>query len=517
MTGPCSSVSTSESRSPIWRVIALSRSGANVYLLMARRATLEAADLKPVAWLVAGLFAVVGCAAPSLTAVPSPTATSSTAPTLAAALPGPAFPPAPDAPDGPLDPAVNAALDTFVTSLHAGGFDDEALETVGASKDPRLAWFVSDLLRFLQGTDRQAVLLETFQRLTAVDPRDDPGFAASPWRSLTDALIAWDLPAPPGYQELKGRIFLEVEPGWEAFFADADAAIDWRLLSWGGVLIDDRRLGDSAPCERGCIPALDDPTLTVAAEGDWYPDERIVFGLQIGTDEVALPRNIMEVHEMVNMTVGGRRLGIPYCTLCGSAQAYLTDSVPAGITVPVLRTSGLLSRSNKVMYDLETGSVFDTFTGEALSGPLQDAAVVLEQATVVVTTWGGWKAAHPQTRIVARDGGIGRDYPLDPLRGRDDDGPIFPIGEVDPRLPVQANVVGVIGPDGTPVAFPVDQAGAVLAAGGEVVFGDIEVRRDGGGLRARVRGGDELPAHQAFWFAWSQFHPATAVWTPLTR
>jgi hypothetical protein len=31
-----------------------------------------------------------------------------------------------------------------------------------------------------------------------------------------------------------------------------------------------------------------------------------------------------------------------------------------------------------------------------------------------------------------------------------------------------------------------------------------------------VRGGDELPAHQAFWFAWSQFHPETVVWTPLT-
>jgi hypothetical protein len=283
------------------------------------------------------------------------------------------------------------------------------------------------------------------------------------------------------------------------------------------VLIDDRPLGDTGPCERGCIPALDDPTLTAAAEGDWYPEDRIVFGLVIGTDEVALPRNIMEIHEMVNMTIGGRRLGIPYCTLCGSAQAYFTDSVPVGIAVPVLRTSGLLVRSNKVMYDLETSSVLDTFTGRALSGPLQDAGVVLEQATVVVTTWGEWKAVHPATRIVAKDGGIGRVYPADPLRGRDDNGPIFPIGEVDPRLPVQTNVVGVIDPDGTPVAFPVDQARAALAEGREVVFGDIEVLSDAGGLRARVMGGDELPAHQAFWFAWSQFHPETVVWTPLTR
>jgi hypothetical protein len=427
------------------------------------------------------------------------------------------FPPAPSAPEGPLDPAVNAALESFVTTIVAGGFEDDALDTIAASEDARLGWFVSDLLRFMQGGGRQDALVGAFERLTGVDPREDPGFAASPWKSVTDVLIAWDLPAPPGYRALKARVFVEVEPGWEPFFGDADADIDWRLLSWGGVLIDDRPLGDSRPCERGCIPALDDPTLTAASEGDWYPDERVVFGLAMGSEEVALPRNIMEIHEMVNMTVGGRRLGIPYCTLCGSAQAYFTDSVPDGVAVPILRTSGLLSRSNKVMYDLETRSVLDTFTGEALSGPLQDAGVILDQATVVVTTWGEWRAAHPATRIVARDGGIGREYPLEPLRGRDDDGPIFPIGDVDPRLPVQASVVGVISPDGTPVAFPVDQARATLAAGGEVALGDIEVTSDAGGLRASVRGGDELPAHQAFWFAWSQFHPETLVWTPLTQ
>ena len=427
-----------------------------------------------------------------------------------------AFPPAPIAPDGPLERAVDLAIDTLVTSVLEGGFDAPALGTIAATKDARLAWFVSDLLRFLQGTDRQDALVTTFASLTGVDPRDDPTFAASPWQRVTDLLIAWDLPAPSGYRDLKSRLFTRVEPGWRPFLDDADAAIDWRLVSWGGVLIDDRPLGDTRPCERGCIPALDDPALTSAAEGEWYPDDRVVFGIVVGEDVVALPRNIMEVHEMVNMTIGGRRLGIPYCTLCGSAQAYFTDSVPSGIEVPVLRTSGLLSRSNKVMYDLTTKSVFDTFTGVALSGPLHDARVTLEQATVVVTTWGEWKAAHPATRFVAQDGGIGRAYPADPLDGRDDNGPIFPIGDVDPRLPAQTNVVGVIGLDGRPLAFPADQARATLADGGEVVVGDVEVAIDGGGLRARVRGGQDLPAHQAFWFAWSQFHPETVVWSPLT-
>jgi hypothetical protein len=147
---------------------------------------------------------------------------------------------------------------------------------------------------------------------------------------------------------------------------------------------------------------------------------------------------------------------------------------------------------------------------------LHDANVVLEQITVTSTTWGGWKAAHPATRIVARDGGIGRTYPDDPLEGRDAAGPIFPTGPIDPRLPAHHRVTGVVHPDGTPVAFPVDEALAALAEGREVRHAGVEAYEDGG-LRVRLVGGEELPAHEAFWFAWIQFHPGTTVWSSVLR
>jgi len=384
---------------------------------------------------------------------------------------------------------------------------------IAESRDARLGWLVSDLLRFYQGGVEERQLVSAFQQLTGVDVRKDPLISEGSWRVVTDHLIAWDLPAPPRYRERKAQLYVALESGWKPFFADVDADIDWRLLAWGGVLIDDRRLGDPDPCVRGCIPALDDPGLTGADGGDWYPEDRIVFGVVVGDEAVAFPKNIMEVHELVNVTIGNRRLGIPYCTLCRSAQAYLLDPVSRGVEPPVLRTSGLLSRSNKVMYDLRSRSVFDTFTGRALSGPLQEAGVVLEQTTVVSSTWGEWKRAHPGTKIVAEDGGIGRSYDEDPLRGRDDNGPIFPIGDTDPRLPVQVEVVGVIDPRGRPVAFRADRARAVLASGDPVALAGVELVADGGGLRARSSSGQELPAHQAFWFAWSQFHPETALWT----
>jgi len=104
---------------------------------------------------------------------------------------------------------------------------------------------------------------------------------------------------------------------------------------------------------------------------------------------------------MVNDTLGGRDLGIPYCTLCGAAQAYFTDQLPNGVERPVLRTSGLLIRSNKVMYDITSYSVMDTFKGTAVTGPLLEKGIKLQQASVVTTTWGAWKNAHPKTTVLA--------------------------------------------------------------------------------------------------------------------
>lgn len=421
-------------------------------------------------------------------------------------------PPAPDAPDGPLDEALVADLNivfALVLDDIAISAAREALARIGRSGDARVAWLLSDLLRFFQRGPLPDSTVRAFEELTQTDV--PAGFA---WPIVTNWLIAWDLPAPPGYVNWKRILFEDVEPSWGAFFDDADAAIDWRWISWGGVVIDDRPIAEvHRPCP-GCIPALDDPAVTDAAGGDWYADDRIVFGVVVNGDARAYPKHIMEVHEMVNDTLGGRRVGIPYCTLCGSAQAYFTDRVPDGFEILELRTSGLLSRSNKVMFDLHTFSVFDTFQGVAVSGPLQEAGLTLAMASVVTTTWGEWKAAHPDTTIIAPDGGIGATYPLDPLRGRDDNGPIFPVGGVDPRLAAQEAVVGVETADGGFVAFPADAARASLAAGQEVRLGGVRLLPDGGGLRAELEDGTAIVSHEAFWFAWSQFHPQTQVWQP---
>lgn len=411
--------------------------------------------------------------------------------------------PVPDFPTGDIDPELDLALGEAVI-LAQQGIPPAALDVIAKSGDPRAGWVVVDLLRFLAGTPGGDRLTGVFAELTGVGV--DP---FSPWSSAANQMIAWDIPAPPNYLDYKRQLYTAGEPRWDPFF-DPEAEVDWRHVGWGGVLVDDRPLGDNQPCPQSCIPALDSPGVTDAAGGDWFPDEAVIFGVVVDGEARAYPRNIMEVHEMVMDELGGRRFGMPYCTLCGSAQAYYVDNVEG--FDPVLRTSGLLIRSNKMMFDLETYSLIDTFTGQATTGPLAAADVQLEQLSVVTTTWGEWKTEYPDTTIVAEDGGIGRQYVRDPLGGRDDNGPIFPVGEIDPRLPAQQQVLGLILDDGTTVGVNVEDAVAALKADQEIVIDQFVLELDAGGVRAVRSDGSDAGAHQAFWFAWSQFHPGTKVW-----
>jgi hypothetical protein len=416
----------------------------------------------------------------------------------------------PNIPEGPLSDRVEIAIEQiFGPTLDDRIFDVNeraALDVLGNSGDVRVAWLFSDLLRFVFGEDTRPRVIRNGLKVAelSLQPQDD-------WQRYTDHLIAWDVPAPPGYLEAKKRLYTLVEPAWEPLF-DETSEVDWRYVTWGGVLIDDRAFGDTERCSASCIPAADNPATTEASGGDWYPDDRIVFGVEINGEARAYPKHIMEIREMVNDTLGGRDFGMPYCTLCGSAQVFLTDETD-GFARPVLRTSGLLSRSNKVMYDLNTKSVFDTFLGTAVTGPMADAGVTLSQVSVATTTWGAWKADHPKTTIMAE--GLDFDNPngFDPLRGRDDNGPIFPVGDVDPRLPVQEAIFGVISPDtARPIAVHVAIAIATLQNGESIEVEGIAIKRAGSGLVAIDGEGNDLGGHQAFWFAWSQFHPDTDIW-----
>lgn len=412
----------------------------------------------------------------------------------------------PAVPQGPLSEELKAAVQVaFVDSMldSTWGRDQTlALEKISGSEDPRIAWIISDLMRFTSNRQLNAALTEAASELLGTKLQ-----SSNAWGDTTDHLIAWEVPAPPDYLRVKRAIFTSVVPGWDKIFVEGD--IDWRFVSWGGVPIDDRAY-DTTDELCNCIPAADNPDVSSAKDATWLKDDDIVFGLGVNGEYRAYPRRIMEVREMVNDTLGGRHIGMPYCTLCGAAQAYFTDQLPEGIDRPILRTSGLLIRSNKVMYDVNSFSVFDTFLGKAVTGLLAKKKLRLKQATVITTNWGTWKSTHPETTVLVEALALGRDF--DFRNNRDANGPIFPVGDVDPRLPVHEDIIGAITASGEPVAFQLSKAFVALKNGDEISFENVRLELDAGGIRAVDADGSDLGSHQAFWFAWSQFHPNTALW-----
>ena len=169
------------------------------------------------------------------------------------------FGPAPAVPKGALSQEVQAVVEKiFIEGVDTGwgAEQDQALEVIQNSKDPRLAWIVTDLLRFSQGPIANQQLRATLMQLLNFSSGN-----VSVWNDATNRLMAWDIPEPPGYLKYKRNIFTTVLPEWKPIFVEGD--IDWRFVSWGGVLIDDREF-DKTDELCNCIPAADNPPVTDA-------------------------------------------------------------------------------------------------------------------------------------------------------------------------------------------------------------------------------------------------------------
>ena len=120
--------------------------------------------------------------------------------------------------------------------------------------------------------------------------------------------------------------------------------------------------------------------------------------------------------------VPGRPVMLAYCTLCGAGVLYdvnfpdlsYTDlggeRVDLGDTVLEFGSTGMLMRSNKLMYDRITDTVWNAITGEPAFGPLAASDIVLDILPVVVTDWASWLEAHPDTSVLSLDTGFLRNY-----------------------------------------------------------------------------------------------------------
>lgn len=161
---------------------------------------------------------------------------------------------------------------------------------------------------------------------------------------------------------------------------------------------------------RDSIPALINPAFMTADQADRLLSEHDrVLGVFLNGEARTYPVRILNWHELVNDQVGGRAILVSWCPLCGSGVVY--DPVIDGRRYN-FGVSGLLYKRNLLLFDRQTGSLWSQLLSEAVTGPLTGTRlkVLLAQNT----TWGAWKDAHPETRVLSFATGYSRDYKQDP-------------------------------------------------------------------------------------------------------
>jgi hypothetical protein len=259
----------------------------------------------------------------------------------------------------------------------------------------------------------------------------------------------WRLPYDPhpDYGLAKGEIYGWVDPRMKEFFPPGvRAGIRLDEIDWGGVRVNG-------------IPPLDHPKVLAARDAAFLGNSNVVFGVFLNGEARAYPKRILAWHELARDRVGGVEVTVVYCTLCGAVIPY--ESVVGG-RLRVLGTSGLLYRSNKLMFDDETKSLWSTLEGKPVVGRLLDSGLELKRLPVVTTTWGEWRRLHPRTTVLSLDTGINRDY-SEGEAYRDyfaTDALMFQVPQVDRRLRNKAEVLAMLleTPDGKrhPVAIAAD-------------------------------------------------------------
>jgi len=257
---------------------------------------------------------------------------------------------------------------------------------------------------------------------------------------------------------------------------------------------------------RDGIPALDSPSVVAAAESPWS-DEEMVVGITWPGGARAYPLAILVWHELVNDVVGDRPILVSYCPLCGTAIVFDQRNEKKTRRFGV---SGLLYRSDLLMFDRETESLWSQISAEAVTGPSRGKRLV--QIRSKMRRWGDWKAAHPDSTILSRRTGHSRSYSRQPYGDYDSSRKLFFPVPLDRRYHPKMRTVGLRLPDGRARAYPLEE---VAKAGGRVVeeweerF--VAIRLDSESETFDVDVPDAVEVIEGFWFAWAAFHPGTTV------
>ena len=177
--------------------------------------------------------------------------------------------------------------------------------------------------------------------------------------------------------------------------------------------------------------------------------------------------------------------------------------------------SGLLYRSNVLMYDHQTESLWLQVKRRAVTGPMTGTKLLTFPSTI--TTWKKWKKRNPDTTVLSFDTGYRRDYSRDPYEDyyqqrRGIFSSFFRSGPGEE----EKELVAGIEIKGKTKAYPVHE----LRNRGKVtdLVGDRSVTitydEDTDTVHVRTANGEEIEPVVVYWFVWKGIHPDSVLYRP---
>jgi len=240
------------------------------------------------------------------------------------------------------------------------------------------------------------------------------------------------------------RIAVLIGVGWwfakDLVHAQLPASLEWPNTDFENTLVDLAEIQSGGPPKDG-IPPVDDPEFDSVGEASkWLNPREPVVVVSIGSETKAYPIQILTWHEIVNDSIAGIPVSVTFCPLCNATIVF--DRRVEGEVLD-FGTTGRLRKSDLVMYDRQSESWWQQFTGQAIVG--KKAGTVLERLPASIVAYEDFRDAYPDSQVLSRRTGHIRSYGNNPYRGYDtiDDQPFLFFDPVDKRLPPMERVLDV--------------------------------------------------------------------------
>lgn len=197
---------------------------------------------------------------------------------------------------------------------------------------------------------------------------------------------------------------------------------------------------DGGPGKDG-IPSIDNPQfISISEAAEWVRDREPVIYLEINGDARAYPIQILIWHEIVNDVVLDIPVLVTFCPLCYSAIVFdrRVDNVTYEFGV-----SGMLRHSDMIMYDRNTETLWQQFSGEAVVGELNGRELTILPSQLI--SFKQFRDSNPDGKVLTKETGYIRSYGQNPYTGYDDinNSPFLLKAKVSDKLPPMEKVIGV--------------------------------------------------------------------------